>query len=62
MSHIHKLIGSFAKDYPDCIEISDGPKIRDMYFKALEKATVTQQDVIVHLIQIFLKKVTIKIL
>lgn len=47
MSRIHELIGCFAKDYPDCIEISDGPKIRDMYFKTLEKAFVTQQDVIV---------------
>lgn len=45
LSRIHVLIGYFAKEYPDCIEISDGPKIRDMYFKTLEKACITQQDV-----------------
>lgn len=40
------LIGRFALDYPDCIDDrNDGPKIRDMYFKALEKAVITQQDV-----------------
>lgn len=50
LSRIHKLIGCFAKDYPDCIKDGDGMKIRDMYFKALEKAIITQQDVIVQLI------------
>lgn len=41
------LIGRFSKDYPDCIESGDGPKIRDMYYKALDKAVTQQQDVIV---------------
>lgn len=45
LSRIHILIGRFAKDYPDCIEIDDAQKIRDMYFKALEKAVIMQQDV-----------------
>lgn len=46
LSRIHVLIGRFALDYPDCIDDrNDGPKIRDMYFKALEKAVITQQDV-----------------
>lgn len=43
------LIGRFARDYSDCIdERNDGPKIRDMYFKALERAVITQQDVTYH--------------
>lgn len=44
-SRIHKLIGRFSKDYPDCIDSGNEIKIRDIYFKALEKATVQQQDV-----------------
>lgn len=50
LSRIHALIGCFAKDYSDCIENADGPKIRDMYFKTLEKAAISQQDVNVQLI------------
>lgn len=44
---IFSLIGRLARDYPDCIEneARDGPKIRDMYFKALEDAVVSQHDV-----------------
>lgn len=47
-SRIFQLIGCLAKDYPDCIEndAGDGVEIRDMYFKALERAVINQQEVI----------------
>lgn len=61
LSRTFELIGRFAKDYPDCIENEDGDgvKIRDMYFKALEKAVINQQDVI-SLLCIFIFIFTLK--